>query len=103
MRPTRSRPGRRRAGTRWRIRKEQLRLKRARTARIRDLGASVYAEDGRADELKAEAKALDELMERNERELARTIAGARRRVRHDRAAVATTQVVEPEHEDPSDG
>ena len=79
-----------------RIRREQFRLRREREARIRELGASVYADDGRAEELKAAARALDEGIDRNERELARTIAGARRTVRRERAAVVTTQIVEPE-------
>ena len=79
-----------------RIRREQFRLQRQRDARIRELGAAVYAEDDRAEELKAAAKALDERIDRNERELARTIAGARRTVRRERASVVTTQIVEPE-------
>ena len=79
-----------------RIRREQFGLRRERDARIRELGASVYAEDGRSDELKAAAAALDDRIEQNERELARAIAGARRSVRRDRAAVATTEIVEPE-------
>ncbi len=79
-----------------RIRKEQLGLRRERNAKIRELGLSVYTEDGRAEELKAAARALDEQIERNERDLARTIAGARRRVRKERASVATTEIVSPE-------
>ena len=79
-----------------RIRREQFRLTRERDAKIRDLGASVFADDGKAEGLKAAAKELHERIEQNERELARTIAGARRSVRRDRAAVATTQIVEPE-------
>ena len=43
-----------------RLRKEQFRLRRERDAKIRELGVSVFEEDGRADELKASAKELDE-------------------------------------------
>jgi hypothetical protein len=78
-----------------RLRKEQFRLRRERDAKIRELGAAVFADDGRADALKAEAKELDEQMTSNERALERTIASARRRVRRERAAVASTQVIAP--------
>ena len=80
-----------------RLRKEQFQLRRERDARIRELGASVYADDGRAGELKASARARRP-PSRNERELQRTIAGARRRTRKRRAAVAATQIIEPERE-----
>mgnify|MGYP000029323938 CR=1 FL=1 len=79
-----------------RLRREQFGLRRERDAKIRELGVSFYAEDGRAEELKAEAKALDTRIEENERRLQRTIAGARRRVRKERAAVVATEVLEPE-------
>ena len=69
-----------------RLRKEQFRLRRERDAKIRELGVSFYADDGRADELKASAKELDERIAANERELQRTIAGARRRTRKGRAS-----------------
>jgi hypothetical protein len=82
-----------------RLRKETFRLKRERDAKIRELGVSVYEDDGRADELKAAAKELDERIEADERELQRTIAGARRRVRKDRRAVAATEVIKPEGSD----
>lgn len=78
-----------------RLRKEQFRLRRERDALIRDLGQSVFDEDGRADELKASAKELDERIERNERALQRAIASARRRTRKGRAAVAATEVIKP--------
>jgi hypothetical protein len=81
-----------------RLRKEQFRLRRERDAKIRELGVSVYAEDGRADELKASAKALDDRRSRSERELQRSIASARRRRRKSRAAVVATEVIEPEVE-----
>jgi septal ring factor EnvC (AmiA/AmiB activator) len=78
------------------LRKEQFTLRRERDAKIRDLGGSYYSDDGRAEELKAEAKELDARIEECERRLQRTIAGARRRVRRERAAVVSTEVIEPE-------
>jgi hypothetical protein len=89
-----------------RLRKEQFGLRRERDSKIRELGVSVYEEDGRADELKAEAKELDERIAASERELARAIAGARRGFRKGRASVAATEVIpssplageDPEHE-----
>ena len=42
------------------------------------------------------ASLLDERIASNERELAQTIAGARRRVRKGRAAVVATEVIKPE-------
>jgi gas vesicle protein len=85
-----------------RLRKDQLRRRRERDAKIRELGRSVFDEDGRAETLKAEAKELDERITANARDLQRTIAGARRRVRKGRAAVVATEVIRPEEED-SDG
>jgi hypothetical protein len=79
-----------------RHRRQQFQLRRERDAKIRELGVSVYAEDGRADELKAAAKELDRRIEANERTMQRTIAGARRRVRKERAAVDATEVIRPE-------
>ena len=79
-----------------RLRKEQFTLRRERDATIRELGFSVYSEDGRADELKAAAKELDERIEANEREQAKTMAGARRRVRKQRAAVVSTEIIKPD-------
>ena len=81
-----------------RLRKEQFQLRRERDARIRELGVSVYSEDGRADELKSAAKDLDDRRSRNERELQRTIAGARRRTRKGRAAVVATEIIEPDEQ-----
>ncbi len=81
-----------------RLRKEQFQLRRERDARIRELGVSVFAEDGRADELKASAKELDERRLRNEREQQRAIASARRRTRKRHAAVVATEIIEPEQE-----
>jgi hypothetical protein len=82
-----------------RLRKEQFQLRRERDAKIRELGVSVYAEDGRADELKAAAKELGDRYARNERELQRTVAGARRRTRKRRAAVVATEIIQPVQED----
>ena len=79
-----------------RLRKEQFQLRRDRDAKIRELGVSFYSDDGRADELKAAAKELDERIAANERQLQRTIGGARRRVRKERAAVVATEVIKPE-------
>ncbi len=86
-----------------RLRKETFHLGRERDAKIRELGVSVYEEDGRADELKAAAKELGERIAANERELQRTIAGARRHVRKGRAAVASTQVIKPDESGPLSG
>jgi hypothetical protein len=86
-----------------RLRKEQFQLRRDRDAKIRELGVSVYEGDGRADDLHAAAKELDERIEANERELQRTVAGARRRVKKGRAAVATTQIIRPEDSGPLTG
>ena len=82
-----------------RLRKGTFQLRRDRDARIRELGQSVFDEDGRADELKAAAKRLDERIAANDRELQRTVASARRRVRKGRAAVVPTEVIKPEGSD----
>lgn len=81
-----------------RLRKQQFQLRRERDAKVRQLGPSFYADDGRADELKAEAKQLDERIAANERELQRTVAGARRHRRKERAAVVATEIRTPEEE-----
>ena len=78
------------------LRRDQFTLRRERDAKIRELGQSVFEGDGRADELLAAAKELDERLSANERELARTVAGARRRVRRERATIAPTEVLAPE-------
>ena len=52
-----------------RLRKERLSRRRERDAKIRELGRSVFDEDGRADGLKAEAKELDERITAISREL----------------------------------
>ena len=79
-----------------RLRREQYRLRRERNAKIRQLGPSFYSDDGRADELKAAAYALDERMASNARELQRTVARARRQSRKGRATVVPTEVIQPE-------
>ena len=79
-----------------RLRKEQFRLRRERDAKIRQLGPSYYADDGRADELKTAAKELDERIAANDRELQRTIAGARRHTRKERATVVSTEIRKPD-------
>lgn len=79
-----------------RLRKEQFGLRRERAAKVRELGVAYYEDDPRADELKAGAKALDERIAENDRRLQKTIASARRRVRKERAAVVSTEVIEPE-------
>jgi hypothetical protein len=81
------------------LRKENFRLRRERDAKIQELGVSAFEDDGRAEEIKGAAKALDERIAANERELQRTIAGARRRVRQGRAAVAPTEVIKPESDE----
>ena len=86
-----------------RLRKEQYRLRRERDAKIRELGVSVFEEDGRADELKASAQELEDRRLRNEREQQRAIASARRGTRKRRAAVVATEVIQPEQENPEKG
>jgi hypothetical protein len=78
-----------------RLRREQFQLRRERDARIRELGVSAYSEDGRADELKAAAKELDRRIEANTETIERTISGARKRVRKERATVVVTEVIKP--------
>jgi hypothetical protein len=78
-----------------RLRREQFQLRRERDARVRELGVSAYSEDGRADELKAAAKELDRRIEANTETIERTISGARRRVRKERATVVVTEVIKP--------
>ena len=82
------------------IRREQFTLRRERDAKIKELGQSVFEDDGRADGLKAAAKELDERIAANERELARTVAGARRRVRRERATIVSTEVMRPDESGP---
>lgn len=79
-----------------RLRKEQFQLRRRRDGIIRELGVSFYSDDGRADELKAAAKALDEQMASNELALQRAVASARRQSRKGRATVVATEVIKPE-------
>jgi len=75
-----------------RLRKEQFQLRRERDATIRQLGPAFYAGNGSADALRASAQELDERIAANDRELQRTVAGARRHTRKERAAVVATEV-----------
>lgn len=84
-----------------RLRKEQFALRRERDAKVRELGVSYYAEDGRAEELKAEAKELDRRLEASDRELQRAVVEAKRRTRKERAAVVSTEVIKPEEQEGS--
>jgi hypothetical protein len=79
-----------------RLRKEQFQLRRRRDRIVRELGVSFYSGDGQADELKADAKALDEQMASNELALQRAVASARRQTRKGRATVVATEVIKPE-------
>ena len=79
-----------------RLRKEQFQLRRRRDGIVRELGVSFYSDDGRADEMKAAAKALDKQMASNELELQRAVASARRQTRKGRATVVATEVIKPE-------
>jgi hypothetical protein len=85
-----------------RLRREQFQLRRERDARIRELGVSAYSEDGRADELKAAAKELTKRIEANAQTIERTLSGARKRVRKERATVVVTEVIAPEPADQED-
>jgi hypothetical protein len=85
-----------------RLRREQFQLRRQREARIRELGVSAYSEDGRADELKAAAKELTKRIEANAQTIERTLSGARKRVRKERATVVVTEVIAPEPADQED-
>lgn len=78
-----------------RLRREQFQLRRERDAKIRELGVSFYSDDGRADELKAAARELDERITASEAALRRAVAAARRRTRKERAAVVATEVIRP--------
>ena len=82
-----------------RLRKKTFQLGRELEAKIRALGQSAFDEDGRENALKAEAKELAARIDANERELKRTVASARRRVRKGRAAVVATEVIKPEESD----
>ena len=79
-----------------RLRKEQFTLRRQRDAKVRELGVLFYSDDGRADEVKAAAKELDERMTANEAALERAVASARRQTRKRRATVVPTEVIKPE-------
>ena len=78
-----------------RLRREMFQLRRERDGKIRELGVSFYSDDGRADELKAAAKELDERIAASEDALRRAVAVARRRTRKGRATVVATEVIKP--------
>ena len=86
-----------------RLRKKQFRLRKERDAKIRELGVSVFEEDGRADELKASAQEVENRRLRNEREQQRAIGNARRGTRKRRAAVVATEIIQPEQENAKKG
>jgi hypothetical protein len=79
-----------------RRRREQFQLRRELDEKLRELGRSVLDADGSTPALTAEARALDERLRDSGRELARTLAQARRHVRSERAAISSTEVLRPE-------
>ena len=93
-----------------RHRKQQFQLRRERDAKIRELGVSAYAEDGRESELRAAAKELDKrhrgeraddaAHDRRRTQAGPEGAGRRRRDRGDRAQAAA-RAGEDEEDDES--
>jgi hypothetical protein len=81
-----------------RLRRQQFQLRRERDTKIRELGVSAYKDDGQADELRSAARELDQQIEASEQTIQRAVAGARRRVRKERATVAPTEVITPKRE-----
>lgn len=79
-----------------RLRHEQFRLRRARDEKLRELGRSVLEADGETPALAAEARTLDERLRTTESTLEETLAGARRQVRSERAAIVATEVIRPD-------
>ena len=79
-----------------RLRHEQFRLRRALDEKLRELGRSVLEADGETPALTTEAHALAERLREKEDELGRTLVGARRRVRSERAAIVATEVLRPQ-------
>jgi citrate synthase len=72
----------------------QRRLRREQAELIRALGEAVYREDdGRAQALKAEARARGQQIEECAQELAYALATARARVGRERVAIQPTQVL----------
>lgn len=77
-----------------RLRGLQRRLRREQAELIRALGEAVYREDdGRAQALKAEARACGQQIEECAQELAYALATARARVGRERVAIQPTQVL----------
>jgi hypothetical protein len=80
-----------------RLRKEHFQLRRERDAKIRELGVSVFEEDGRADELKARRRARRPSPAQRARAAA-SDRRARRSTRKQHAAVVATEIIQPEQE-----
>lgn len=81
-----------------RRRREQFQLRRELDDKLRELGRSVLDADGATPALTAEARALDDRLHASEQELAETLEAARRRVRSERAAIASTEVLRADDE-----
>jgi hypothetical protein len=81
-----------------RRRKEQFGLRRELDEKLRELGRSVLDADGTTPALTTAARALDERLRASEEELAETLAAARRRMRSERAAIASTEVLKADGE-----
>jgi hypothetical protein len=81
-----------------RRRREQFQLRRELDDKLRQLGRSVLDADRNTPTLTAEARELDERLRASEQELAETLETARRRVRSERAAIASTEVLRADDE-----
>jgi hypothetical protein len=79
-----------------RRRREQFQLRRELDEKLRALGRSMLDADRSTPALTAAARELDERLRTSERELAETVAAARKRVRSERAAIASTKVLKPD-------
>lgn len=83
------------------LRTTQRRLRHEQSGLIRSLGDAVYRDDeGRAENLKAEAQALGKRIEKCERELRLVLDAARSRRGRERSAISATEVLAgpPPHE-----
>ena len=81
-----------------RLRSLQRRLRREQTALIAELGKEVYrGDDTRAEELKAEARALGERVEECSVQLHSALEAARTRVGRERMGIQPTQALVGEH------
>jgi hypothetical protein len=77
-----------------RVRNEQRRVRSELADRVRELGEAVLRDDDdRAAELKAEARGLEDELERRERELQSELVRARERVSGERVAIQPTQAL----------